>query len=148
MPLATDHDADFQGSYFELIMDGLSIGWFTACSGLTLEFEAIKFKEGNGSKIIERKRPGHASYEQIVLKRGFTQNKALYDWFTEVSEADAATPYKTGAINIYDRTQKKVATFNINQAWPSKLSVSDLNSSSDEVMVEELTIEHEFIDWA
>jgi phage tail-like protein len=128
-------------------MDGLSIGWFTGCSGLTLEFETVTFKEGNGSMIIERKRPGKPTYEEIVLKRGFTRDKALYDWFDEVAVAGSPTPYKTGSIVIYDRTQNEVARFNIEQAWPSKLSVSDLSAGSDEVMVEELTIQHEFIDW-
>lgn len=146
--MPTDHDADFQGSFFELEMAGLTIGWFTGCSGLTLEFDVTPFKEGDGSKIVERKRPGKAKYEQIVLKRGFTESKDLYDWFDSVVKAtDMSKVYKTGAINIYNRHQEKVAGFSILQAWPSKLKVSDLSASSNEVMVEELTIEHEFIDW-
>ena len=48
---------------------------------------------------------------------------------------------------IYDRTQAEVARFNLDKCWPSKLSVSDLSAASDEVMIEELTIQHEFIDW-
>jgi phage tail-like protein len=141
------HDDDFQGAYFELSMDGLTLGWFTGCTGLTLEFDTITFKEGNGAQIIERKRPGKPKYEEIVLKRGFTQDKALYDWFDTVVQAADETPYKTGSIVIYDRTQNEVARFNMEWAWPSKLTVSDLSAGTDEVMVEELTIQHEFIDW-
>ena len=33
------------------------------------------------------------------------------------------------------------------QCWPSKLSASDLQAGSDEVMIEELTIQQEFLDW-
>lgn len=144
---ARGHDDDFQGSYFELQMDDLTLGWFTGCTGLTLEFDVITFKEGNGSQIIERKRPGKATYEEIVLKRGFTQDTALYDWFDTVVKAADETPYKTGSIVIYDRAQSEVARFNMEWAWPSKLTVSDLSAGTDEVMVEELTIQHEFIDW-
>jgi phage tail-like protein len=64
-----------------------------------------------------------------------------------VVQAADPTAYKTGSIVIYDRTQAEVARFNLEQCWPSKLSVSDLSASSDEVMIEELTIQHEFIDW-
>lgn len=145
--MAREHDADFQGSFFALEIDGVKVGWFTGCTGLSLEFDTVTFKEGNGSKIIERKRPGKPKYTEVVLKRGFTQDKALHDWFDEVVQAKDATPYKTGSVVIYDRTQKEVARFSLEQCWPSKLSVSDLNAASDEVMVEELTIQHEFLDW-
>lgn len=141
------HDDDFQGAYFQLEMDGLTLGWFTGCSGLTLEFDVVTFKEGNGAAVIERKRPGKAKYEEVVLKRGFTQDKALYDWFDTVVKSAEAVPYKTGSIVIFDRTQKRVAQFDLDHAWPSKLSVSDLQAGTDEVMVEELTIQHEKIDW-
>ena len=108
-----EHDADFQGSFFALEMGGLTIGWFTGCSGLSLEYDTVTFKEGNGSTIIERKRPGKPKYSEIVLKRGFTKDKALYDWFDAVVKAADKTPYKTGSIVIYDRTQTEVARFNI-----------------------------------
>ena len=142
-----EHDADFQGSFFALEIDGLNVGWFTGCSGLSLEFDTVTFKEGNGSMIIERKRPGKPKYAEVVLKRGFTADKALYEWFDSVVQAKDKTPYKTGSIVIYDRTQTEVARFSLEQCWPSKLSVSDLSASSDDVMIEEMTIQHEFLDW-
>jgi phage tail-like protein len=142
-----EHDADFQGSFFALEIDSINVGWFTGCSGLSLEFDTVSFKEGNGSMIIERKRPGKPKYSEVVLKRGFTADKALYDWFDEVVEASGPTPYKTGSVVIYGRDQNEVARFSLEECWPSKLSVSDLSAKSDDVMIEELTIQHEFIDW-
>lgn len=142
-----DHDADFQGSFFALEIDGLTLAWFTGCSGLSLEFDVATFKESNGKMIIERKRPGKPKYSEVVLKRGFTADKALHDWFDDIVKAKDKTAYKTGAIVIYDRTQAEVARFNLEQCWPSKLSVSDLNAGSDEVMVEELTMQHELLNW-
>jgi len=147
MPATREHDDDFQGSFFGLEIDGLSLGMFTGCSGLSIEFDVINFKEGNGEMIIERKRPGKPKYSEVTLKRGFTPDTALHDWFKEVVDASDATPYKTGSIVIYDRTQTEVARFSLEQCWPSKLSVSDLKADSDEVMVEDLTIQHEFLDW-
>ena len=142
-----EHDADFQGSFFAFEVDSVNLAWFTGCSGLSIEFDVIDFKEGSGGTIVERKRAGKPKYSEVVLKRGLTTDKALHDWFKQVTDAADATPYKTASIVIYDRMQKECARFNLEQCWPSKLSVSDLSASSDDVMVEELTIHHEFLDW-
>lgn len=142
-----DHDADFQGSFFALEIDSLTLAWFTGCSGLSIEYDVTTYKETDGKKVIERKRPGKPKYSEVVLKRGFTVDKALHEWFDEVVKSEKATPYKTGSIVLYDRMQKEAARFNLEQCWPSKLSISDLSAGSDDVMVEELTVQHEFIDW-
>jgi phage tail-like protein len=142
-----EHDADFQGSYFALEIEGVTLAWFTGCSGLSLELDVIEFKQGDGATITERKRAGKDKYSEVVLKRGFTVDTALHDWFRQVSDGAEATPYKTGSIVIYDRLKEEGARFNMENMWPSKLSVSDLKADSDDVMVEELTIQHELLDW-
>ena len=83
-----------------------------------------------------------------MLKRGFTTDKALHDWFEE-SSMHAKDRRRTRPARSSSTTapQTEVARFNLEQCWPSKLSVSDLSAGSDEVMVEELTIQHEFLDW-
>jgi len=144
---AKTHDASYQGSFFALEIDSLTLAWFTGCSGLSLEFDVTTFKEGNGKKVVERKRAGKPKYSEVVLKRGFTTNTAVHDWFNEVVAAEKPTPYKTASIVLYDREQTETARWNLEACWPSKLSVSDLSSGSDDVMVEELTIQHEFLDW-
>lgn len=144
---AKAHDIDFQGSFFALEIDSLTIAWFTGCSGLSLEFDVIEFKEGDGKKVIQRKRPGRPKYSEVVLKRGFTTNMDVHNWFKEVVDSEKPTPYKTASIVIYDRQQTEVGRFNLEACWPSKLSASDLSSGSDDSMVEELTIQHEFLDW-
>jgi phage tail-like protein len=147
--MTATHDAEFQGAYFAVEIDGLSLAFFTACSGLSMEFEVMEYKNitGSGAMKTTTKIPGKPKYSEVVLKRGFTPGTELRDWFNEVAEAAKETPYKTGAIVVYDRTQKEVARFSLLNMWPSKMSVNDLNAGTDEVMVEELTMQHEFIDW-
>jgi phage tail-like protein len=147
MPATLEHDADFQGSFFSLEIDNVTLAYFTACSGISLEFEPITFKQGDGKMIVERKRPGRPKYTEVVLKRGLTLSDDLYKWFDEVVKAAKATPYKTASIVIFGRDAKEVARFSLLNCWPSKLSVSDLSSGSDDVMIEEVTIQHEFLDW-
>ena len=148
MPPALEHDADFQGSYFRLEIGGASVGYFTACSGLSMEFEPITFKSTDaGDKIVERKRPGRPKYSEVVLKRGMTQSTDLHDWFDGIVKSDKIPEYKDASIVIMSREMKEAARFNLSMCWPSKLTVSDLKAGSDEVMIEELTIQHELIDW-
>jgi phage tail-like protein len=141
------HDESFQGSFFALEIDALTLAWFTGCSGLSLEFDVTTYKETNGKKVIERKRPGKPKYSEVVLKRGFTTSKVVHDWFKEVVDAQKPTPYKTASIVLYDRQQTEVGRFSLEACWPSKMSMSDLSTGSDDVLVEELTIQHEFLDW-
>ena len=84
---AKTHDADFQGSFFALEIDALTLGWFTGCSGMSIEYDVTSYKESNGKKVIERKRPGKPKYSEVALKRGFTTNKVVHDWFKEVVDA-------------------------------------------------------------
>lgn len=145
----SEHDAEFQGSYFSVEVDGITLGYFTACSGLSLEFDVMeqKSQSKDGKTRVVQKIPGRAKYSEVVLKRGFTPSTEMYDWFKEVLDAKDKTPYKTGAIVVFSRIGVEEARFSLLNMWPSKLSVSDLSAGSDEVMVEELTMQHEFIDW-
>ena len=144
-----DHDGEFQGAYFSVEVDGVSLGYFTACSGLSMEFDVVeqKSQSKDGKTRVVQKIPGRPKYSEVVLKRGFTPGKEMHDWFKHVLDAKDKTPYKTGAIVVFSRIGTEEARFSLLNMWPSKLSVSDLNAGSDEVMVEELTMQHEFIDW-
>lgn len=148
MPL--DHDGEFQGAYFALVIDGIDLGFFTSCSGLSIEFEVIEQKSvGKDAKQkFTTKIPGKTKYGQVTFKRGFTPNADLMKWFQDVAKATDATPYKTGSIVVYDRLAEETARFNLTNMWPSKITASDLNATTDEVMVEELTMEHELLEWA
>ena len=146
---AAVHDAEFLGSVFGFEIDGLTgVTMFTGCSGLSLEFDVVEHDTiSAGSMKTKVKIPGRPKYTEVVLKRGLTTSTDLHDWFKEVTDASAATPYKTASIVVYDRQQTEVARFNMEACWPSKLSVSDLAAGSDDVMIEELTIQHDFLDW-
>jgi phage tail-like protein len=147
--MSNDHDGHFQGSFFGLEIKGVSLAYFTGCTGLSVEFDKMEQKsiQNKGKLKTTIKVAGRAKYADVVLKRGFTSNKELMDWFKEVADGQKATPYKDGSIVIYDRLSKEVARFNLLNMWPSKISVSDLNAGQDELMIEEVTMKHELIDW-
>jgi phage tail-like protein len=145
----TLHDAEFVGNFFGVEVDGVKIATFTACSGISIEFKVIEHAHATATgKKITTKIPGAITYSEVVLKRGLTPGTELSDWFKSVVDAAAVVPRKTGAIVVYDREFKPVAKFNLTNMWPSKFSVGDLSAGSDEVMIEEVTLQHELIEWA
>ena len=135
-------------STFGFELDGVPIANFTGCSGLSVEFDVTEFQSvSTDGKTILRKIPGRPKYTEVVLKRGMTANQDLYKWFKEITDHASTPTYKTASIVLYDENYVEVARFNLDKCWPSKLSGSDLSSGSDDVMVEELTLQHQLLEW-
>lgn len=142
----TSHDRDFQGSLFGLEIDNVKMGYFTGCSGIGFDMEVIKHKAvSETSQQTEHKLPGRVKYTEIVFKRGVTANEDLFQWAKTI--ADGGYDYRTAAIVIYDRDLTPLTQFKLDKVWPSKVSVSDLKTDSDEVMIEEITLQHELLEW-
>lgn len=139
--------ANFQGSFFSLEIDKVKLGYFTACSGISIEFDVAVHKTAqDGGKHLERKIPGRAKYSEVVLKRGYTSNMDLYKWFGDVVDQKKDIR-KTAAIVVLDSELKEVARFSLDKCWPSKISASDPAAKSDDVVIEEVTLQHELLIW-
>ncbi len=138
---------EFLGSTFALQIDKVEVARFTGCSGLAINTNVVEFTETTKEgKIVIRKRPGHTTYEDIVLKRGFSKSTAVTDWHKGVLEGTIER--HDGSVIMYDSTGSEVDRWNFEQGWPSKWSASDLDANTDDVMIEELTITHEKLERA
>lgn len=141
-----DYD-EFLGSSFALEIEQVEVARFTGCSGLSINTNVVEFKETLATgEIVTRKRPGQTTYEDIVLKRGFSKSTAVTDWHKQVR--DGVIERHNGSVVIYDSTGAEVDRWNFEAGWPSKWSASDLDASTDDVMIEELTITHERLERA
>jgi phage tail-like protein len=138
---------EFLGSSFALTIENVELARFTGCSGLAINTAVIEFNETTADgKIVVRKRPGHNTYDDIVLKRGFSKSSAITDWHKGV--VDGQIERQNGSIVVYDSTGTEVDRWNFEAGWPSRWSASDLDAGSDDVMIEELTITHEKLERA
>ena len=143
----SDHDLEYLGSQFGLEIDGVELARFTGISGLGYESEVVTFQDTLADgKIITRKRPGRISFPDIVLKRGLSADNALVDWYQTV--VNGAVERKSGSVVIYDQSSTEIGRWNFENAWISKWSASDLDAGSDDVMIEEITIAHEYMERA
>jgi phage tail-like protein len=140
----SDHDAEYLGSQFGLEIDGVELARFTSVSGLGYESEVVTFQDTLADgKIVTRKRPGRINFGDITLKRGLSADNALVDWYQTV--VNGAVERKSGSIVIYDQVSAEIGRWNFENAWISKWSASDLDAGSDDIMIEEITIAHEYM---
>jgi phage tail-like protein len=129
---------------FCLEIDGVSAAFFKEGSGFDSSVEVIEHREnGKGGKEVIRKLPGRAKWSDIVLKRGSTDDMSLWDWHKKILDGDIITARKNGSVVIYDTLFKEVARFNFTNGWPSKWKGPDLNTTNNQVAIEEITISHE-----
>src|SRR5437899_5379398 len=85
----------FTGLNFRVELDGITVGAFSECTGLVSEVEVIEYRSGSESGS-PRKLPGLHKYANIVLKRGYTSDRQLWDWHKTV--LDGQVQRKAGSI--------------------------------------------------
>ena len=137
----TDPLASF---HYGIEIKGVINGFFTECTGLGSEHEVIKHKviDEKGHETL-MKVPGRMKWENVVLKRGITQNMDIWDWRKKVEDGNVKDARMNGSVIMFDSTLKEVARWNFENAWPVKVTGPKVKSDDNEIGVEELTIVHE-----
>ena len=125
---------------FQIEIDGVIRGGFSEVSGLTTDTNIIEYREGQ-EITTPRKLPGLMKYNNIVLKRGWTRDRKLWDWRKKV--IDGKTERQSGAIVLLDEARQPALRWNFVQGWPSKWEGPALNAKTSEVAIETLEIAHE-----
>jgi phage tail-like protein len=130
---------------FLVEIDGIARAAFQECSGFDSTVDVIDHREG-GENTTLRKLPGLTKYSNIVLKRGITDDRQLYDWHRRIVRGDLER--KNGSIVLLDRRGQEVARWNFVRAWPSKWDGPDLSAEGNDVAIETLELAHEGVERA
>jgi phage tail-like protein len=130
---------------FLVEIEGVTVAGFTECSGLVNETEVIDYRNGD-ENITRRRLPGLVKYNNIVLKRGFTNSKELWDWRKKV--LDGKTQRHDGSVVLLDEARKEALRWNFRDGWPAKLEGPTLNAKNNEVAIETMEIVHESLEMA
>ena len=116
-------------------------GAFAECTGLEATMEPKVIKEG-GANYGAAQRVGPVTFATVVLKRGMTSTRHLWEWFALV--AGGASPYRLDArIEMRDTAGITVLAWRLDNALPVKFKAADLNAKGSEIGVEELHLAHE-----
>ena len=135
----------FTAFRFRVEIDGLTASAFSECYGLVSETEVIEYRSGS-DRGSTRKLPGLRKFTNIVLKRGITADRQLWDWYKSV--LDGAPKRRNGAIVLLDDAGQDILRWNFREGWPVKYEGPSLNASSSDVAIETIEIAHERLELA
>jgi phage tail-like protein len=130
---------------FGLEIEGKLGGFFSSVSGIGSESEVIEQKISNpetGETLI-RKIPGRLSWTEVSLKRGVTSNIDVWEWRQQVVDGKIEGARTNCSIVAYNQANEEIARWNLDNAWPSKVTGPEMDAGGQDYMIEEITIVHE-----
>ena len=127
--------------HFQVEWGGTKIG-FQEVSGLDVEIEPLEYRDGANPEYSKTNMPGMVKYSDITLKRGvFKSDNEYYDWLNTVKLNTIERRDLT--ISLLDQEHAPVVVWKIKNAWPMKVTSTDMNAQSSEVAIEEIVLAHE-----
>ena len=127
--------------HFQVEWGGVRIG-FTEVSGLNVETQMIEYREGSSLEYHKVKMPGMQKFDNITLKRGMMKSdNEFYKWWNTV--ALNTIERRDLTISLLNESHEPVFVWKIKNAWPVKVSGTDLKADGNEVAIESIELAHE-----
>jgi phage tail-like protein len=140
--MANDQRTDpYRGYNFMLEIDNVPKGAFAEVGGLTAEGDSVDYREGTDMQSNVRKLPGMRKYTNVTLKRGTTQDKSLWQWYTNIMNGVADR--RSVTIVLLDEARKPALRWHCENAWINKIEGPSLKASGNEVAMESVELVHE-----
>lgn len=137
---------------FVVEIDGVKCAGFEKCSELKAEVAVVEQHEGGA--IIPNKSPGRMKFSDVTLERGASADSDLWDWFNEVARGasglgDVDYSYKRGLdIVQQDRDGEELRRWRIFGAWPTAFVAGEWDNTSDENVIESITLTFDYFNMA
>lgn len=128
------------GYSFGIEIEGLIVGWFTECGGLSIERETEPVREGGTNDFVYYLPKGVEYKARISMKRGIV-DEVLWNWFQE-GLYDGKVGRKNVSIILYNGDRSKAKRWNLRQAFPVKWGGPDLRAEGSKIALETLELVH------
>ncbi|MFW2543103.1 phage tail protein [Primorskyibacter sp. 2E107] len=127
---------------FQVSMPGVGNMPFQEVTGLEIDAEVLDYRSGNSAAFSAIKMPGVTRTGTVVMKNGiFASNNTFWSWFSQI-RMNTIQP-ATVTISLLDESGKPTMVWKLANAWPTKISGTDLKSDGNEVAVETIEFAHE-----
>lgn len=126
------------GYNFRIEIDNSAVAGFRECSGLSFNADPVEYREGTDRPLHARKLVGLRKFANIVLKRGFTDNKTLWSWYKNV--LNGVSDRRNGSIVLQDEEHRDVLRWNFENGWICKWEGPTFNATSNDVAIENIEI--------
>ena len=115
---------------------------FQEVSGLGVESTPIEYRHGDSPAFSVIKMPGIKKYGNVTMKKGvFKSDNKFWDWFNEIKMNTIKR--KPVIISLLDEAGKPTMVWTLANAFPTKITGTDLKAEGNEVAVESIEIAHE-----
>ena len=117
---------------------------FQEVSGLDTEMQVIEYRAANTPRFSPIKMPGVAKFGNVTLKKGlFAKDQKFFDWQKHI--AMNTSKRSTVTITLLDESGSPAMSWTLQNAWPTKITGTDLKADGNEVAVETIELAHEGI---
>ncbi len=127
--------------HFEVKWDS-NVMSFQEVSGLDIQSEEIKYRAGDSKVFSVVKMPGMMKFGNVTMKKGvFKGDNKFWDWLNQIKLNTIKRVPVT--ISLLDESSAPTMVWTLKNAWPTKISSTDLKAEGNEVAIESIEIVHE-----
>lgn len=127
--------------YFQVKWDS-EVMSFQEVAGLDATSEPVKYRHGDSPTFSPIKMPGLQSFGNVTMKKGiFKSDNKFWDWYSKIKMNTIQRLPVT--ISLLDETGAPTMVWELTNAWPTKVTGTDLKSEGNEVAIETIEIVHE-----
>lgn len=137
--------ANYPLSKFHFLVDwgGTRIG-FTDVTGLEVSTQKIEYRDGAMPQYAKVSMPGMQTYGDLTFKRGMFQgDNEFYAWWNTVQLNTIERRDIT--VSLLNQDHEPVVIWKVNNAFPLKVTSTELSASSNDPALETLVVAHEGI---
>lgn len=115
---------------------------FQEVSGLDIEAQPITYRHGNSPIFSEISMPGIIKNSNVTMKKAvFAKDNSFWDWYVKIKMNTIER--QNVVIKLLDEGGNPTMTWTLSNAWPTKITSTDLKSDGSEVAIESIEIAHE-----
>ena len=124
---------------FDVRVDGVDLGSFTSCDGLTAEYEVFEYEEGGLNGYVHRL-PGRLKFQNIKLTRPIDEKSTqLASWFSRMQQQVTRS---TATIIAYDSYGTMISQWSLADVYPARWTGPTLSAEGTEIAKETLELAH------
>ncbi len=122
--------------------NGMKDTLFQEVSGLETETQVIEYRHDNNAAFSTVRMPGIAKHGNVTLKKGvFAKDNNFQEWYNKIIMN--TTERTTIVIKLLDEVGKITMQWTLTNAWPTKVTSTDVKDDGNEVAVELMEIAYE-----
>ena len=115
---------------------------FQEVSSLASETQVIEYRGGDSKVFSTVKMQGIKKFSNVTLKRGiFKSDSSMWEKYNQIKMNTIKREQIT--ISLLDEAQKPAMSWLLTNAFPVKITVTDMKSDGNEIAVESIELAHE-----